>query len=76
MIFFGSNFGTENNPIQTGFARNGKLVDVVDTATAGTFDTAQFDFAGNEGEPSPFAFVPSATENRCGVSKSGNQNRV
>lgn len=53
------------------------MVDVTDpAATAGDFNGAQFSFAGNEGEPSPFAYVPSAAENRCGVSKSGNQNRI
>lgn len=54
------------------------MVDVtdVDTTASPAFDGAQFDFSGNEGEPSPFAYVPSSTENRCGVSKSGNQNRV
>lgn len=53
------------------------MVDVTDPAvTVAKFNGAQFSFAGNEGEPSPFAYVPSASENRCGVSKSGNQNRI
>ena len=53
------------------------MVDVTDPGTTdGDFNGAQFSFAGNEGEPSPFAYVPSAGENRCGVSKSGNQNRI
>ena len=74
MIFIGSRFGMENNPIPSAFARNSRLVDVTDVT--GSFNGAQFSFAGNEGEPSPFAYVPSAAENRCGVSKSGNQHRI
>ena len=49
------------------------MVDVTDTAD---YDGAQFDFAGNQGEPSPFAFVPSSATSRCGVSQSGNQARI
>lgn len=65
VIFFGSNFGIENNPIQAGFARNSKMVDVNDKQA---ISSAQFDFASNEGALSPFAYVPTSTNNRCGVS--------
>ena len=73
VIFFGSKFGLESNPIPSAFARNSKMVDVTDTAN---YDAAQFDFAGNQGEPSPFAFVPSSATSRCGVSQSGAQSRI
>lgn len=36
------------------------MVDVTDAVTLNQFNGAQFSFAGNEGEPSPFAYVPSA----------------
>jgi hypothetical protein len=74
VIFFGSNFGIENNPIQAGFARNGKMVDVNDKDSG--LGKAQFDFASNEGDLSPFAYVPTSTNNRCGVSYSGTQARI
>lgn len=49
------------------------MVDVNDKAA---LSSAQFDFAGNEGELSPFAYVPTSTNNRCGVSYSGGQARI